>query len=278
MAKGQLDSRAFSRPKYSLRGVPVFLYHGITGKSNQTTPAEGKKYWITQEQFRSQLQVIESQQYVVTTLSTFSQPSRPANDAARNTIITFDDGHASDYEVAFPLLQHFGHCAEFFINPAVVNTAGFLSWLQIAEMHRAGMSFQSHGWDHIDLCDLPSRELNHQLRDSKRELQNRLGARVDVLSVPYGSLNGRVFDTAMEVGYRAVCCSRNWPAKPANSIINRVVVYSHTTVGQVGRFLRGNPWSYAARGIRAALLCVPKKLILSFRPQLITVRKSGAKA
>jgi peptidoglycan/xylan/chitin deacetylase (PgdA/CDA1 family) len=278
MAKSRLDSHTFPRRMYGLQGVPVFLYHGIIGTNNEPTPPEGKKYWITQEQFRSQLQVIQSHNHVVTTLSSFSQPSRPANEVIRNTIITFDDGRASDYEAAFPLLQHFGDRAEFFINPANVNRTGFLWWPQIAEMHRAGMSFQSHGWDHIDLCDLPSRELNHQLRDSKRELQNRLGARVDVLSVPYGLLNGRVFETALEVGYRAVCCSRNWPAKPENCIINRVAVYSHTTAGQVGRLLRGNPWSYAARAARSALLYVPKKLILSLRPQLVTVRKSGAKA
>jgi peptidoglycan/xylan/chitin deacetylase (PgdA/CDA1 family) len=278
MAKNQLNSHTSWRPKHGLRGVPVFLYHGITATNNQTTLAEGKKYWVTEDQFRDHLGVIHSQGYAVTKLNSVWQHGDRTNVGIRTTVITFDDGHASDYEVVFPLIQRFGHCAEFFINTATVNLPRFLSWSQIAEMHRAGMSIQSHGWDHVDLCSLPPRELYHQLRDSKWEMENRLGARVDVLSAPYGLLNSRVTRAAVEVGYRAICCSRNWPAQPGNCIINRVAVYSHTTAGQVGRLLRGNPGSYAARLARAAVLCIPKKLILSFRPELLTVHKSGVGA
>jgi len=211
MAKSQLNSRTLWPPKCSLRGVPVFLYHGIVGTTSQTTPTEERKYWITGVQFRNHLEVIHSQEYVLTPLDSVWQHGGQANEAIRTAVITFDDGHASDYEVAFPLIQRFGHRAEFFINTATVNRPGFLSWSQVAEMHRAGMSFQSHGWDHVDLCSLPPRELYHQLRDSKREMENRLGAGVDVLSAPYGLLNSRVTRAAVEVGYRAICCSRNWP-------------------------------------------------------------------
>ena len=214
MAKSQLNSRTFWRPKCSLRGVPVFLYHGITGTTSETTPAEERKYCITEEQLRSHLEVIHSQEYAITLLNSVWQHGGRANEANRTAVITFDDGHASDYEVAFPLFQRFGHCAEFFINTATVNRPGFLSWSRIAEMHRAGMSFQSHGWDHVDLCSVPPPELYHQLGDSKREMENRLGACVDILSAPYGLLNCRVIKAALEAGYRAVCCSRNWPAQP----------------------------------------------------------------
>ena len=55
---------------------------------------------------------------------------------------TFDDGRATDYEVAFPLLLAAGVRAEFFVNTATIERAGHLTWSQIMEMHRAGMSFQ----------------------------------------------------------------------------------------------------------------------------------------
>ena len=278
MAKSQLNSRTFWQSKCRLRGVPVFLYHGITRTNNQRTRAGGRKYCITYEQFRGHLQVIQSQKYVVSTLGSLWHAGRVSDEANRTTVITFDDGHASDYEAALPLLQQFGLRAEFFVNPATVNRPGFLSWPQIAEMHRAGMSFQSHGWDHVDLRALSSPELYHQLRDSKRELQGRLGANVDVLSAPYGLVNRRIIDAALEVGYRAICCSRSWPAQPGNCLINRVAVYSRTTTGQAQRLLRGNPWSYAAKLARAGLVCIPRRLLLSFWPKLLTVRKSGAEA
>jgi peptidoglycan/xylan/chitin deacetylase (PgdA/CDA1 family) len=277
MAKSKLNSTLFPRSGYRLRGVPVFLYHGIA-RTNNLTRAEGRKYCITPEQFRSQLEVIQSQRYAVATLANLWEPERQTKEDDRSTVITFDDGQASNYEEAFAVLQQFNYRAEFFLNPGTVNRPGFLTWSQIAEMHRAGMSFQSHGWDHVDLSVLPSQELDHQLRDSKQELELRLGSRVDVLSAPYGLLNTRIVRAALDMGYRAVCSSRNWPAQPGKCVIDRVAVYAHTTTAQAARLLSGNPCSYGLRTVRAELLGIPKRLLLAVRPNLLTVRRSGAEA
>src|SRR5439155_1478693 len=90
----------------------------------------------------------------------------PENQSA--VVLTFDDGRATDYEVAFPLLLAAGVRAEFFVNTATIERAGHLTWSQIMEMHRAGMSFQSHADHHVLLPRLPERLLRNELPPAGR--------------------------------------------------------------------------------------------------------------
>ena len=46
-------------------------------------------------------------------------------------------------EASLGLGEAAGARAEFFINTATIGQPGYLTWGQVAEMHRAGMSFQS---------------------------------------------------------------------------------------------------------------------------------------
>ena len=181
------------------------------------------------------------------------------NSHLKNTaVITFDDGLASDYETAFPILASERVGADFFINPAYVGTAGFLTWSQIAEMQRAGMSFQSHGYEHVDLARLPIEEMERQMRLSKQILEDKLSKSVDFISTPYGRTSPEVIRMAVQSGYSKVCTSRNWPAKQGEIVVNRVAIYSKTTVRDFERLLVGNAFDYAARNLRAAALFLPK--------------------
>ena len=114
----------------------------------------------------------------------------------------------------------------------------------------------------MDLVRLPLESLERQLGDLKRTLEDRLGRSVSFLAPPYGRVDRRVIDVAHEVGYQAVCSSVSWPMRPGSRIVNRVVVYRHTTGRDFSRLLEGHPVPYAARATRAALLYWPKRLLL----------------
>jgi len=165
-------------------------------------------------------------------------------------VLTFDDGRATDYEVAFPLLLAAGARAEFFINTATIERAGYLTWSQIVEMHRGGMSFQSHAHDHVLLPGLPERLLRNELETSKRLIEDRVGRGVDFLAAPYGLLDRHVVGVAREVGYQAVCSSLSWPARPGGAIVNRVAVYRDTTAARFAGILgrQPSPTCRASRG------------------------------
>ena len=67
-------------------------------------------------------------------------------------VLTFDDSKASHYTVVRPLLKKYGFGATFFITEAFsfrTNKEDYLTWDQIAELHRDGFEIGNHTRDHM---------------------------------------------------------------------------------------------------------------------------------
>jgi peptidoglycan/xylan/chitin deacetylase (PgdA/CDA1 family) len=90
----------------------------------------------------------------------------------RLVALTFDDAVASHYTVVRPLLKRFGFGATFFITEGFsfrTNKADYLTWEQIAELHRDGFEIGNHTRDHLSVtaATLP------QLRDQVEAIASR---------------------------------------------------------------------------------------------------------
>jgi peptidoglycan/xylan/chitin deacetylase (PgdA/CDA1 family) len=265
MATGELTVGA---PRaHRLGGVPIFMYHALTA----SRPPAGAKYRLPAVAFQEHLAVIKGNGFRPILLRTLWTHPNPT-EAHHAVGLTFDDGDVSHYTHAYPALVEAEARADFFVNTATVDRPGFLSWAQIAEMQRAGFSFQSHSHDHIALIGLPRRVLERQLRDSKRLLEERLGTRVDFLAAPYGLLNSRVVRAAHEVGYRAVCTSWSWPAHPGARTVSRIAVYPHTSAIEFVQLLQGRPPIFLRRVTRILLTHIPKRVLLRLRPRWLGVQ------
>ena len=251
-----------------LTGIPVLMYHRI---APVTIPADApdRKYWVTASTFRGHLAQMRDGGVGPTLLRRHWGPA--ASPGAPGTVvITFDDGRESDYDMAFRLLAEAGAPAEFFVNTANVGRAGYLTWSQIAEMQRAGMSFQSHAHDHLPLLGLPPRRLEYQLRTSKDALEARLGRSVDFVAAPFGLIGRRGIATALALGYHGVCNSRPWPARPGAQVITRAAIQATTTPDQLRGLLARRPSAYLPGYSRMALVEVPKRILLRLRPATLT--------
>lgn len=270
MAAGQSRMSGELSSRFRIEGDVVLMYHGISASE---TPAESaaiapreRKYWISTREFLAQLALIRAQRFSVLPLGELltkgEPPQRPA--PRRSVCITFDDGKLSDYIAAFPILAEVQAPATFFVNTAHIGQPGYLNWSQIGEMQHAGMSFQSHGHDHVYLTRLPAQTLDIQLHVSKQILEDRLAQPVDCLAAPYGDLDGRVVRAALGVGYRSICTSWNWPVRPGAATVNRVAVYNTTSTHEFQKLLQGDLWCYTKRATRAALLHFPKRMRLRF--------------
>jgi peptidoglycan/xylan/chitin deacetylase (PgdA/CDA1 family) len=125
--------------------------------------------------------------------------------------ISFDDGHRSNYENAYPLLEESGLKATFFVLAGCVGTGGhYISWEQARKMAAAGHRIQSHGWSHRLWTQCDATQLAEELVRSKRELEDRLGTEVDSLSAPGGRWNERVLEICASAGYKRLFHSNPW--------------------------------------------------------------------
>jgi peptidoglycan/xylan/chitin deacetylase (PgdA/CDA1 family) len=255
-----------------LSGFPVLMYHGIARAEAEPVPPGERKYWVTAAQLREHLLCIQEAGCRVARLSELWASRASAGRRPWSVALSFDDGRASDYEVAFPLLLEGRATADFFVNTVNIGRPGYLGWGQIREMQRAGMSFQSHGHEHVDLTKLTIRELLSQLRESKRQLENGLGTAVQFLAVPYGLFDWRVLNAAREQGFNAVCTSKAWPARPHAQAMGRVAIYRPTRPAEIRRIVTRHPVPFLLRAIRAGLIYLPKRVLLRYRPRRPGVR------
>ena len=248
-------SAAPERRRVRVPGTAVLLYHAVGPRP--------ERYTVSRAELAQHLARIGTAGGQVVGLGDL----REGADRWRlPLVITFDDGRASDYEDAFPLLGRHGLVAEFFLNPATVGRPGFLTWDQAREMARWGMSIQSHAYDHVYLTRESETGLVHQVADSKARLEDELGAPVRFLAAPYGDVNARVVDEAVAAGYHAVCTSWPWPARAHARTVSRVSVYGGTSAAAFDRILAGDPRPYVAQAARAALAYPAKQALLRWHP------------
>lgn len=128
-------------------------------------------------------------------------------------IITFDDGEKTIYDYAFPVLKRFGIKAIVFLivdyigkeNLWDISLAGarvlHLSWDEIIEMKKWGIEFGSHTMTHRNLTGLSNQEIEYELHESKRVLEEKIGS-CNCLSYPFNRVNMNIIDAAAKAGYR----------------------------------------------------------------------------
>jgi peptidoglycan/xylan/chitin deacetylase (PgdA/CDA1 family) len=81
-------------------------------------------------------------------------------------VLTFDDASSSHATIAAPLLKRYGFGATFFITEGFTfktNKRDYLTWAQIAELHRAGFEIGNHTRDHLSITEKNVPKLAEQL-------------------------------------------------------------------------------------------------------------------
>ncbi|HAH05435.1 MAG TPA: hypothetical protein DCM05_02740 [Elusimicrobia bacterium] len=124
---------------------------------------------------------------------------------------TFDDGFKDVLSKAAPLLAAKNIPFTVFATADFIRQGSplYLDEAELKELARLpGVSIGSHAKTHRLLTSLGPRELDEELRSSKRYLEDLLGRPVESLSYPNGAVDRRVRDAARAAGYRLGGSSR----------------------------------------------------------------------
>lgn len=89
----------------------------------------------------------------------------------------------------------------------------FLSWDEVSEMSRHGVTFGSHTCTHPILTRLPVSEVDQELRDSFASLRARPITFVPVFCYPNGSYNQTIKSRVQEAGYVAAVAVNGGPER-----------------------------------------------------------------
>jgi glycosyltransferase involved in cell wall biosynthesis len=179
----------------------------------------------------------------------------------RPVVITFDDGLASHYTIAYPILRKYGLTATFFVRVGLLGQPGNLSLDQLRLMHQNGMAIESHSLTHPFLTQVTEDELKRQLVESKRLLGEKLGGDCQFISIPEGIYSNRVLAMVKESGYAGAATSDLGMNRVGCDLyrLNRIGIHRGTTTSEFSGFLMGRGL-LVRRWIQMALV-VAKKLI-----------------
>jgi hypothetical protein len=183
------------------------MYHELErpGRELSRTDSGYVRYVISESLFRTQLDTLTRLELQGCSVG---EALTNSNSMGARVVLTFDDGCETDYAVAAPLLQQRQFNATFYIVTGYLGRRGHLSTSQLRELHQLGFEIGSHSVTHPYLCDLEMDELTSELKGSKQQLEQILGAPVHHFSCPGGRWDARVAAVARASGYASVATSR----------------------------------------------------------------------
>jgi peptidoglycan/xylan/chitin deacetylase (PgdA/CDA1 family) len=201
------------------RSIVNLTVHGIGTPSRELDPDEDG-VWVTIEQFEEVLDAVMDR---------------------TDVRITFDDGNASDLEIALPHLLKRGLTGQFFVPAGLLGRPGRLDPDGVRELVRAGMSIGSHGWAHCDWRRLASGQEHEEFAEAHRVLDELAGTPVSEVSIPFGSYDRHVLRRLRAVGVTRVYTSDGGRARGDSWLQARTSLRSDVDSAWISQILDGTP-------------------------------------
>jgi len=177
-------------PKSGTR-VPVLLYHSISenlfGKSHPYSHIN-----TSPNVFQQQIRWLRQAGYRTIDLADLMQGLEDGADLSHTVVITFDDGYQDFLTDAMPILKQYGFTATVFLATGRIQQdsmrfegVDYLTWQDVRELHKEGITFGSHTVTHPDLRCLGPEQIEYELGYSKEVIEQKLGVPVTSFSYPF---------------------------------------------------------------------------------------------
>jgi peptidoglycan/xylan/chitin deacetylase (PgdA/CDA1 family) len=214
--------RARSAPRaVAQRGtatVPILVYHVINSRPTGSTALPA--LYVPADEFAAQMQALKANGWHAVTLNQLEDNwTRGASlGPGKPIVITFDNGYASQYTNALPVLKKLGWAGvENLQLTGLPPSEGGLTDDQIRALVASGWELDTQGLSHTDLITLDPAQLSAQVATARQTLRNLYRVPVNWFSYPSGDYNPTVIAAAQAAGYAgATTVNPGW-ASPQQS-------------------------------------------------------------
>lgn len=232
--------------------VPVIMYHRVIN-SKKDEGIYGT--YIYEDIFIKHMQYLKDNNYDVITFEDLKKIGW-RNRFQKNKkyiILTFDDGYEDNYKIAFPILKKFNFKACIFLMASSTynewdvkdgNEMKFslMSEEMIKEMQDYGIEFGAHTFNHPKLNEISKKEIEHQILDSKKILEEKINKKIITFAYPYGILNDYAkkivakskFDFGLATDSGGLSLSEDLYQ------IRRIAIFPNTNLFKFKRKVKGN--------------------------------------
>ncbi|THE12302.1 hypothetical protein E1I69_11405 [Bacillus timonensis] len=238
------NDKAYANQIDDKTGIPILLYHHMLHKKENKN-FKSSSAVISVEAFEEQMKYLYEKGYYTATLDELISYMRgEINLPTKTVVITFDDGHKTNYIYAYPILKRYGFKAANFLitsrisdSPVPFNPNGlqFLSWPEINEMKDVfdfgGHTHDLHhnaGGGHPALVSVEENKIVEDLQTSRSLVPT------EYFAYPFGTYNKDTIEQLKVVGYQYAFTTDEKNASRNTGVyeIGRKGVYPNTSLSK----------------------------------------------
>ena len=173
--------------------IPILMYHSISDDP-ETGISAHYRLSTPPTLFRKQMCCLRDQGYTVIDLTeAIKRLGSESATSDRAVVLTFDDGFYDFRMNAWPILEEFGYSATVFLPTAFIGDSqqlffkgrSCLTWKDVRELRSKGTLFGSHTVNHVNLHNLKWPDIERELTESKKVLEDQLGIPADHFAYPF---------------------------------------------------------------------------------------------
>lgn len=183
--------------------IPVLCYHQVRNHE-QTDSKTARPLIAPPKNFAAQMKMLADSGYkTILPQQMLLLDKRGIAPSSKLVVITFDDGTASQFDNAVPILEKYHFKAVFFIMTVSLNHSIYMTGAQVKMLSDKGYLIGCHTWDHHNVITYTNGDWKLQLEDPKVQLEKITGLPVEYFAYPYGAWDDRAIEKLKSLGYKA---------------------------------------------------------------------------
>jgi peptidoglycan/xylan/chitin deacetylase (PgdA/CDA1 family) len=216
--------------------IPILVYHVINTQPAGSSASSA--LYVPADQFAAQMQAIKAAGWHAVTLNQVEAYWTRGASLGRGKpiVLTFDNGYASHYTNALPVLKKLGWAGvEDLQLTGLPPSEGGLTDTQIRGLIAAGWELDTQGLSHTNLTTLSATQLSEDMATARQMLRSRYGVPARWFSYPAGDYNDTVVAAVRSAGYvGATTVNPGWGRPRQDRFrLPRLVVPGGTTPSQL---------------------------------------------
>ena len=113
-----------------------------------------------------------------------------ASNYEKPIILTFDDGYMDMYTIAYHIMKSYGIKSNMYIISGWLDGEVYMNSDMVKDLSNSGLvEIGSHTVSHVHLSTLSYEEQEKELFESKQDLENITGKKINTIAYPYGQRN-----------------------------------------------------------------------------------------
>lgn len=228
--------------------VPILVYHSIREDPHPYI----RSFTVPPRTFARHLDLIEAADLTPLTVSQFATMRQDGCLPDRPVLITFDDGWADTLTAALPQLHQRGMAATLYVTTGFMRdgrgatricapASAALQWADLHHLVAGGFELGAHSVSHPELDAVPRHVARSEITDSRRELEDHLGHRIESFAYPHGYHDRAVRAMVAAAGFTSACLVKNALASRHDDpmALARILVRSDTSLDTMRSWLQG---------------------------------------